>query len=423
MAETVKWFKKINTTQWIAIASVLAIIAGISIGPAIKPIQFVGDIFLRLITMLVPLMILGVVTQAVGQLDLKMVGKLGFKLFSWFLILTIIAAIIGISIGFLIQPGVGLPSMELKTAVKPTTQTLPEILLNLFSSNIVQSLANGATIQIIIFALFLGAAVSTYTQKTGDKTMIDLIVKINTLILSILKNVMKYVAPIGCFALLAVASGTLGVSVFQLMIKYLGSLILACSIFMVFHILLTSAWCKVNPLKVAAKLSKMTVVAMITTSSAVTLPTKIEDSIEKFGISRRISNLAGPLGMVFNSAGQAIFMAIASIMFSQFFHLDLPLSRLVEIIAIAVLACLGNAAVPGGGLVVLVSMMPILGLPIEAIALVAGVDWFRGAITTVPNVDGDVLVAMCIAKDVGELDMDIFDGKKKAPALSDTASA
>jgi Na+/H+-dicarboxylate symporter len=219
---------------------------------------------------------------------------------------------------------------------------------------------------------------------------------------------------------MAVAASTLGWAVFTLMFKYLGGLALACALFMVFHIGITAAWCKVNPFKLAGKLVNMTLVAATTTSSAVTLPTEMQDAEEKLGISKRIVNLVSPLGMALNSTGQAIYIAIAAMLFYQFFGMDWDMAKLIQVIAVAVLGCLGSMAVPGGGLVVFISMMPYLGLPLEGVALIAGVDWFRGAISTIPNVVSDVLVAMCIAKDEGEIDYDVFDGKKKISATAGT---
>ena len=403
---------KFTMTHQIALTSIIGLIAGIIIGPAIAPIKIVGDIFLRLIMMGVPLIILGAVTQAVAQISPKDLGKLGLKIFSWFLFITILGAIVGIGVGYIIKPGMGLPKTDLVTTLQPTTQTISETILNFFPNNIIQSMGNGSMIQIIVFALFLGVAISKYTEKTGDRIILELLTKCNSLLLDIIKAVMTKVAPIGVGALLAVVAGNLGLSVFLLMIKYLGGLAIAVVIIMLIDILITAAWCKVSAVKLAGKLINMTLVAATTTSSAVTLPTKMQDSEEKLGVSKRISNLVNPLGMALNSGGQAIFISMASIMFIQFFQMDVSLVRLIQIIAVAVLGCMGSMAVPGGGLVVLISMMPVIGLPIEGIALIAGVDWFRGAITTIPNVDCDALVAMCIAKDEGELDYDIFNGKK-----------
>jgi Na+/H+-dicarboxylate symporter len=310
-----------------------------------------------------------------------------------------------------------LPAMELVKTIEPTKQTILETLVNFIPNNILDSLAKTNVIHIIVFAIFLGVAISKYTDKTGDTSILDLILKGNSILLTIIKSVMK-IAPLGVGALIATVSGNMGLAVITLMVKYLGGLFLACTTIIILFILLTAARCKVSPLRLAKKLGKMTLVAATTTSSAITLPTQMEDSESKLGVSKRISDLVNPLGMAMNSCGQAIFMSTASLMLLQFFNMDASIGRVVQIVAVATLGCMGSLAVPGGGLVVLVSMMPVLGLPVEGIALIAGVDWFRGAITTVPNVDVDALVAMNIAYDEGEFNRDIFDGKEVNTGLN-----
>lgn len=162
----------------------------------------------------------------------------------------------------------------------------------------------------------------------------------------------------------------------------------------------------------------MTVVAATATSSAISLPTKMNDSVNKLGVSERISGLVNPLGMVLNSTGQAMFLSLAAVLIAQFFHIDMPLPQMIQVVMLATLACMGTLAVPGGALAILAGLMPSLGLPLEGIAIIAGVDWFRGMITTIPNVDGDALVSLILAKDEGEFNRDVFDGKITAEQAS-----
>ena len=155
----------------------------------------------------------------------------------------------------------------------------------------------------------------------------------------------------------------------------------------------------------------MSIIAFTTTSSAMSLPIQMSDTVTKLGVSKRISELVNPLGMVINSTGQALFLSVASIMLFQFFNIEITAARLIQTVVLSTLACMGTPAVPGGALVVLAGLMPSLGIPIEGLALIAGVDWFRGAITTVPNVAGDALVALIVAKGEDEFSRDVFDGK------------
>ena len=401
---------RVSLTNQILIATLVGLVLGTLVGPKIAGVKVIGDIFLRLIQMSVPIIIIGAVTEAVGSLNPKDLGKLGFKMFVWFLVPTVLAAGIGWFLATIIQPGVGLPEIQLATEIKPVPQDMQTVILNFFPVNIVRSLAEGSMIQVMVFALMLGAALSMDRVQEDDSAVFDLIKKGNRIVLRVIKIVMN-IAPLGVGALMAWVAGVMGLQIIIPLIKYLGVMAIGVTIIMTSMILITAARCKVNPIKLAGKLTDMSVVAATTTSSAISLPIKMADSVGKLGVSERISNLVNPLGMVLNSTGQALFLSVASMMIAQFFKIDLSAERTLQIIVISTLACMGTLAVPGGALVIFASIMPTLGFPVEGIALIAGVDWFRGAITTIPNVACDALVALIIAKDEGEFNRDIFDGK------------
>lgn len=405
--------KKISLTNQILLASVIGLIAGAVAGPAIAPIKVVGDVFLRLIQMGVPVIIFGAVAEAVGSINPKDLGKLGLKIFAWFLIPTLLAAAFGMGLAYLVKPGVGLPPMELNSNIQPVEQTLTSIVLNFFPTNIVDSMAKGTMIQVIVFALFFGASASIYTAQTGDGRIVDILKVINKVVLGVVKIVMK-IAPLGVFALMAWVSGSLGLQVVIPLAKYLVCIIAAVLLIMVISILTAAAICKVNPVKLTTKLMDMTMVAFATTSSAISLPTKMADSVNKLGVSERVSGLVNPLGMVLNSTGQAVFLSIAAVTIAQFFNIEMPLGQMIQVVVLATLACMGTLAVPGGALVILAGLLPSLGLPLEGLAIIAGVDWFRGMFTTIPNVDGDALVSMIIAKSEGEFYREVFDGTMTA---------
>ena len=405
--------KRISLTNQILLASAIGLVVGAIVGPVITPIKVVGDVFLRLIQMGVPVIIFGAVAEAVGGINPKDLGKLGLKIFTWFLIPTLLAAAFGLGLAYLIKPGVGLPPMELNDSIQPVEQTLSDIILNFFPTNIIDSMAKGSMIQVIVFALFFGASASIYGAQTGDTRIIDMLKVINKVVLGVVKIVMV-IAPIGVFALMAWVSGSLGLQVVIPLAKYLIAIIIAVLMIMVISILFAAAYTKVNPVKLAQKLTDMTLVAFATTSSAISLPTKMADSENKLGVSKRISGLVNPLGMVLNSTGQAVFLSIAAVTIAQFFNIEMPFTQMVQVVVLSTLACMGTLAVPGGALVILAGLLPSLGLPLEGLAIIAGVDWFRGMFTTIPNVDGDALVAMIIAKSEGELYREVFDGTMTA---------
>nr|WP_233418537.1 cation:dicarboxylase symporter family transporter [Jeotgalibaca dankookensis] len=185
--------------------------------------------------------------------------------------------------------------------------------------------------------------------------------------------------------------------------KFLLAMAIGTVIFLVLWIILTGAIVKVNPMHIVKGLSRMTVMALTTTSSAITLPVKMEDQEDKLGVSRRISQLVGPLGMAMNSNGLSLFLAIAAITLAQFYGLEFTLTNAIQTVTLSTLATLDTVAVPGGGLVALTIVIPALGLPPESIALLTGIDWFSGMFRTVQNVDADATIAMILAYGEGEL--------------------
>lgn len=402
--------KKISLTTQILIGSLVGLALGMIFKEKIAPIGVIGQIFLNLIMMSVPLVILGAVTEAVGALSPSELGKLGFKIFIYFIISTIISASIGVFFAYVIKPGVGLSLIPESTNITGHNMTVQEIITGFFPKNIVASLGAGNMMQVIIFALFLGIATSQYVHKTGDDSLLKIIKTLNKTLLIIIANVMK-IAPFGVMALLAKVAGTTGFSVLISLGKYLFTILISTLIIMLIYVLATAIKVGVNPIALTKKIIPMSLMAATTTSSAMSLPIKMKDSYEKLGVSDRINGLVNPLGMVLNSAGQAVFLSIASIFITQIFNLDMSPQRLVQVIVLSTLACMGTLAVPGGALVIFASLMPTLALPVEGVAFIAGVDWFRGAITTVPNVAGDALVSLIIAKEEKEFDKDVFDGK------------
>ncbi|MBS4462507.1 dicarboxylate/amino acid:cation symporter [Aerococcaceae bacterium zg-B36] len=402
--------KVISLPTQILIALILGIICGLLVGPAIEPIKILGDIFLRLIQMSVVVMIMGAVIEAVGSLNPKELGSLGWKMAVWFLGGTLFAACIAIFFGFILKPGVGV-QMDLSTnlAVAPINElTLYETILNFFPTNIIKSMAEANMIHVIIFSVLFGLGISVLSVEKDVSTVKKMVNEFNQIIVKMITIIMK-MAPLGIFALLSWVTGTIGLSVMIPLSKFLITMALTTLIYLVMWILLTASICKVNPLLLARKLTGMTIMAFTTTSSAITLPIKMRDQETLLGVSKRVSGLVGPLGMVMNSNGLAIFLALAAITLSQMYGIEISVSQAFSIVLLSTLATLGTVAVPGGGLVALAIVIPAVGLPIESVAILAGIDWFSGMFRTVLNVDADATIAMILAKSENELDDEILN--------------
>lgn len=401
-----------NQTFQILIALVLGLTAGLLVGPDIAPIKVIGDVFLRLIQMSVAALVCGSVIESLGNLESKEIGKLGGKIFVLFTTITIVAAFFGIVAGKFFNPGVGINMVLPKIFVQTSGKTVSDIVLGFFPTNIFKSLSEGNMVQSIIFAIPAGIVLSVIRTHNPGERVLPTIQDANKVLIEIIKLVMK-VAPIGIFALLAWVTGTIGIKVILPLGKFLLAFATASLAYYVLSIILTAAYAKVSPILLWRKMMTMSIVAFTTTSSAVTLPVQMDDCVNKLGVSQRISNLVNPLGMILNSNGLSMYLALASITLMQFYGMDPSIGEIITIVLISTLACLGTVVVPGGGLVALTIVVPVIGLPIESIALLAGIDWFSGMFRTVLNVDGDALAALAIAANENEIDYSILRDDKK----------
>lgn len=403
----------ISLTTQILIATVGGLVFGAIVGPWASNLKFIGDIFLRLIQMSVVLLVMSAVISAVGGGDGRDVGKMGFHTFKWIIGFTIFSAALGVVLAMLVKPGLGvdLSSAEEIAETTVVSTSLQETLTNFVPTNVIQAMAEGSMVPCIVFALFFGVAMGQYTKNTQNRNVADLVVGVNSIITNIIKIVMN-VAPIGIFCLLADVAGKTGFSVIGSMVKFLGILLVGDFIqFLVFGPL-TAALCKVNLFKMPKKFAKMSMMAVTTTSGAICLPTKMEDEVEKFGISRKVADFTGPITMSMNSCGAAQCYVVAIFFMAQATGIELSAYQMGMAILLSCLMCLGTISVPGGSVIVYTFLASSLGLSMDSIAILIGIDWFAGMFRTLMNVDVDVMVGMLVASKIGELDRDVYNGKK-----------
>lgn len=403
----------LSLTSQILIATIGGIIFGVLVGDWAKNIKFIGDIFLRLIQMSVVILVMSSIIAAVGGGDNKDVGKMGFHTIKWILAFTIFSAFLGLVLSLIIKPGLGI---ELASAaeigeVQVAEASLQDTLVNFVPKNVISSMANSEMVPVIVFSVIFGIAMGIYTKESKNETVVNLIKGINGTVTNIIKLVMK-VAPLGIFALLADVAGTVGFAVILPMLKFLGLQLIGTIIQFAIFVPLVAALTKVNPLLMPKKFMKMSIMALTTTSGAVTLPTKMEDSYEKFGISRRVVDFTGPITMSMNSTG-AVMCYVAAIFFmAQATGIELSVYQMGMAILLSTLMCLGTISVPGGSLIVYTFLASSLGLPLSSLSVLIGIDWFAGMFRTLMNVDVDVLIGMLVANKLGELDRDVYNNKK-----------
>ena len=401
--------KKLTFSNTMIIATILGFLAGIIFKDFMTNFKFLGDIFLRLMQMSVVLLIMGAIIESVGALKPKDLGTLGLKTIVMFLITTVVAASVGILVVNLIQPGEGV------IGVLPQEYTgnlfegnVVDLMVDFVPRNIMASMSSGNIIQVIVFAIFFGLAISFLQENEDVWKIYQFIQSLNVVIMQLIKIVMKF-APIGVFALLANITGTIGFAVVVPLFKFLLSMFLGSFLVIVLFLGLIWIYAKINPFSFLKKIKNSIIVSATTTSSAISLPIQMEDCEERLGISRRVSRLVNPLAMTLNSDGLALTISIACIMIAQFYGIQLSLSQQIVIVAVSTLTTMGNLLVPGGALVAIAIAFQMVGLPLEGVALLAGVDWFAGIARTLLNVIDDILVAFYVAVSEKEFNREIFD--------------
>lgn len=405
--------KKLSLTTWIIIATIAGLVFGSVVGPWASNLKFIGTIFIRLIQMSVVCLVMTSIASAIGSIEGKGAGKMGLISFICIIAFTLVSAGIGMALGLIVQPGVGVDIGTEASTADVVSTSIQDTLVNFVPTNIFESMANGDMVPCLLFSIFFGICAGNYGRATGNDIVMDFIKAVNGVVINIIKIVMN-LAPIGIFCLLADVAGGTGFAVIIPMVKFLGCLLVGDLIECLLFAPLTGAVCKVNIFKMPKKFSKMAMMAITTTSSAVCLPTEMEDMVTKFGISRRTTNFVGPISMSMNSTGAALCYVLAILFMSQATGITLTPAQFGLTVLLAFLMCMGTIVVPGGMVVTYTFFAATLGLPTEAVAILIGIDWFSGMFRTLMNVVADVFVAMIVAKFCGEFDKDVYDEKKAA---------
>ncbi|UTR12331.1 dicarboxylate/amino acid:cation symporter [Evansella sp. LMS18] len=393
-------------TRNIIIALILGLITGIAFN-LFAPEAFeiadafvlspVGTLFLNAITMLVvPLVFLSIVVGTAGVSDPKKMGRIGGKTVAFYLVTTAIALVIGLSLAFLIQPGAG-GGFETQTADYEAEEAPPvtETLLNIIPDNPIAAMAEGEMLQIIAFAVLVGFALA----RLGDKTsgILRLVEQGNEIFMYLVKIVM-YIAPFGAFALIASAIGELGLDALQAMLMYMLAVVLGLLLqAIIVYGGAVSIFAKMNPIEFFRNFLPAMVVAFSTSSSSATLPVSMRTAQERLNVSKPVSSFVQPLGATINMDGTAIMQAVATVFIAQVYAENLAFGDLLTIILTATLASIGTAGVPGVGMIMLAMVLTSVGLPVEGIALVLGVDRILDMLRTAVNITGDAAVAKVVS--------------------------
>lgn len=421
--------KKLGLTSKIFIALILGCLCGIVIHYFVPTgyvrdtvivngvFYVVGNGFLRLMKMLVvPLVFCSLICGSMAMGDTKSLGKVGIKTLVFYLLTTALAISIALGIANLINPGIGLDISSIQTQETSVAEatSVADTLLNIIPENPMASLANGTMLQIIFFALFIGILLA----KLGDRANVvsNFVSQCNDIMMEMTSAVM-YVAPVGVFCLIAKTFSGIGFSAFVPLLKYMIAVLLALAVqcLIVYQILLKTM-SGLNPLIFLRKFLPVMGFAFSTATSNATIPLSIETLDTKIGVSRKISSFTIPLGATINMDGTSIMQGVAVVFAAQAFGIDLSATDYATVILTATLASVGTAGVPGVGLVTLSMVFTSVGLPVEAIGLIMGIDRILDMTRTAVNITGDAVCTTIIASQNKMVDRERFYASIKPDA-------
>jgi Na+/H+-dicarboxylate symporter len=414
---------KLGLTSKILIGMAAGIILGLLLRNVFPDSQFIeeyitngflhviGTIFISSLKMLVvPLVFVSLVCGTSSLSDPSKLGRLGGKTIAFYLFTTAIALSIAILAAVIIHPGnASLANNALEFTVNDAP-SLSEVLINIVPTNPMRAMSEGNMLQIIIFAVIFGFAIAHIGDK-GSRVasffndLNDVIMRVVTLIMQL--------APYGVFALMAKLSLTLGLETFGSVVKYFFLVVAVLFIQgLVVYPTLLKLFSGLSPLMFLRKIRNVQLFAFSTASSNATLPVTIETAEHRMGVDNKIASFTLPLGATLNMDGTAIMQGVATVFIAQVYGIDLSIMDYATVVLTATLASIGTAGVPGVGLIMLALVLNQVGLPVEGIALIIGVDRMLDMIRTAVNVTGDAVATVIIAKSEGEFNEEIFNNSQ-----------
>jgi Na+/H+-dicarboxylate symporter len=403
--------------QQVLIGLILGIIAGIVLGEKAAGLKIFGTVFINLIKMIiVPLIffaLLSGITSMHGQGNFTRVSLKGF---SAYILTAIFAVLIGLSAGIIFHPGSGVDLHAiLDTTAQPilaakTPPSISEFLLNLIPTNPINAMANDNFLQIIIFSIFTGVVINLLGDKS--KPLKEVIFSASQVFFKMIEIIIK-LAPLGVFGFISWVIGTQGMDILTALAKLIIAVLAACAFqYVVFGVMIL-VFARMSPLPFYRKILLTQSIAFATSSSKATLSTAMNQLQERMGVSKTNSNFLMPLGVCINMDGTAIYLGICALFFAQAYGIDLTTHNYMMLVLTCTLGSIGAAGIPSGSIIFMGMVLSSVGLPIEGIGIILGVDRILDMVRTTINITGDSAITLIVDKTEGALDEKIYHSKKR----------
>jgi Na+/H+-dicarboxylate symporter len=368
----------------------------------------VGKLFVNALKMMVvPLVLFSLICGVCGIGDIRLLGRIGTKAFVLYIFTTAIAIATGILLAAGLGIGEGMNAVTETVFTGKDSPPLSEVLINIVPSNPVSAMATGEMLAIIFFAILCGVGMLMVGKKA--QPVVEFVELLNEVMMKMVTIIMA-LAPYAVFCLLAKAIGSLGL---DLLVKLMGYVAVLISV-LLFHLFVTlqvilKIFSGLSSMTFLKKMRNVQVFAFSTSSSNATIPVTLRTVTERLGVKNSVASFTVPFGATINMDGTAIMQGVATVFIANVYGVDLGFGGYLTVILMSVLASIGTAGVPGVGLIMLSMVFAQVGLPIEGIGLILGVDRLLDMIRTAVNVSGDAVVSVIVAKSEGQLDLDIYN--------------
>lgn len=408
----------VRTKLWIKV--VVALILGVGLGLLLSPsaniinnddalsignwLALPGKLFLKLVQMImIPLIfssiISGIVSNSGDQLK-----KLGLGVGIYFIITTVISITIGVTLALVFKPGKYLSlsnsSMGSEAPLANNSASLfsdiPGAISDLLPANPLASMVSGEMLSIVIFTIIIGVAI-TQLSNTAKNPILILLSSIQEICMTVVKWAMKLV-PMAVFGLMAQLTLSVGIESLKGIGFYVGVVLLGLILLLIVYLLIVATIGQLNPFQFLKKIKDVQLLAFSTTSSAAVMPLSLKTAEEKLGIDPSISNFLIPIGATVNMDGTAVYQAISTLFIAQIYGVEMTLVNILLVMVTVVAASIGTPAIPGGGVVILASVLQSVGIPTEGIVIIIGVERILGMFRTAINVTGDLTACVVFNK-------------------------
>lgn len=403
-----KTWHHLPTWKKIVIALILGVIVGLVSGPYANYLKPIGNLFISAIHMMVtPVVFTAIVCAVLSVTDVQKMRRVTWQAAIVYAVSMAIAAIIGIAVATLIKPGISFHPMLSHANSVAKAPSLMEMVQNLIPRSPLAALVNEHVLQIVVFAIIFGISIRMAEEKA--KPVVDFFQGLSAVVFKLAGIVIAF-APYGIFALIAWSFGNFGLHAVYPLMKFVFSVYLACALQIVFVYMLTLLFvAKLNPIKFFKGISAAVVFAFTTSSSASTLPLSMKCAEKNLGVPKSIARFLLPLGSSFNLNGLSIYLSVAVIFAANMNGIHLTVAQYFTVVSTTILTAMGAAAVPGSALIVMGAVMSAVGIPLGALALIAGVDRLNDMAQTATNVTGDLFSATLVTDNEGLLDRSKWD--------------